>query len=52
MTIRPRCSLCRLAPYTAAAAAVEALVEDRPAFRLSDGTPDRLPRVSERRPVC
>jgi hypothetical protein len=36
MSLRPRCSVCRLAPYTAAAAAVEALVEDPLAFRLFD----------------
>jgi hypothetical protein len=39
MSIRPRCSLCRLAPYTVVAVEVEALVEDRPAFRLSDARP-------------
>jgi hypothetical protein len=36
MTIRPHCSLYRLAPYTAALPGVEALVEDRSAFRLCE----------------
>jgi hypothetical protein len=50
MSLGPRCSLCRLPPYTAALAGVEALVEDRPAFRLFDACP--TPRINVPRPAA